>query len=485
MSICGLLVFHQRTYKLYLNEIQTLSQKEYKLWRYIGVGLFLLDHLPIEKLLKPNYPILELFGKQQYSRRVRLFEAERITLFILLVFVALLVALMIGLKSFSLSDVQVLERAPYGEEDQTVHYSYELNMEKVKTNERITIVIPQQSPNQIEKEKALEEFLEDLPQLILNGNESLQHVTKQLNLFQKYKGGDITLSWESQNDRLLLSSGEIRYNNLPLVGEKVEVKGSILFYGLKKDVCYEVTLFQKPLSEDGKREQVIQRIKSQFSRENLVKISQNKITLPEELEEYGAKLKWYAGEKTVSISTILLGGLFSAAGFYWLKTVELKSQVKKREEELLREFPGCINKFTLLMNAGMTFSRAWEKITSDYIQLRQMEGEVSILYEEMLMTLEDIKKGMSEYKAYEAFSQRCKIPEILRFTSLIIQNIKKGSHLLIGALHQQSKEALCIRQDLARKKGEKASTKLIFPMGIMFMAILIIVITPAIISLKL
>lgn len=482
VCVCGLIVYNQWTARIYSDEIIIINPKECKMKRTLGMGLFMVDHLPLEKVFKkPNYAILQLYGRQDYSYRVRLYEGEKISLFILIIFGTLLITLIMAIKSSSYHGVEELERAPYGRGDQTYHYSYELSMKDKTTQEDATIVAPEQLPNAEQRVKTLEDLIEELPKLILNGNRSLEAVTEPLDLIQDYKQGNVTLSWESENERLLLSSGEIRYNNLEREGEKVRIKALINCYGLLKEVSYEVALFHRPLSQEEERLQVINQIKSQLSLRQLRSGDKKNIQLPKSNEQYGAKMKWFNKEKSASIATILLSGFILAVFFYKLKAYELNAQVKKKEEALLREFPGCINKFALLMNAGMTFNRAWEKITIDYIKL----GEKLALYEEMLVTLEDIGKGMSEIKAYEAFGQRCKIPEILRFTALIVQNIKKGSHLLIGALQQQSKEALCLRQDLARKKGEKASTKLIFPMGIMFMAILIIVMTPAIITLKL
>lgn len=484
--ICGLTIYFQWTARLYRRELLKLNAKDHKMKRILGMGLFIVDRLPIEKIFKkPNYSILQLYGRQDYSSRVRLYEGEKIALFILIIMGTLFVACVLVLKNCSFHRVEVLEKAPYGQGNQTYHYAYEIEMKNRITEEAVTIVVPQQKPNMAQQKKTLDLLLEELPGIILNGNNGLEAVNEDLNLIKDYDDGNITLSWESENELLLRDSGEIRYNNLREEGETVKLKSTIHCYGLVKEVNYEVTLFHRPLSQDEERALVINQIKSQLSVEKLRSLVGNEIVLPKTEVNSGAKLKWYNKEKTTSVTKIMIGGLLLAGLFYRLKIYELKSQVRKKEEALLRDFPGCINKFALLMNAGLTFNRAWEKITTDYVRLKQMQGKTLDLYEEMLITLEDIGKGMSEMKAYEAFGQRCKIPEILRFTAMIMQNIKKGSHLLIGALQQQSKEALTIRQDLARKKGEKASTKLIFPMGIMFIAILIIVMTPAIITLKL
>lgn len=485
INICGWIGICLWLNQVYKQEVLSLDKKEYTFWRFICFGLFLVDHLPMEKIIKkPNYHILQLYGRHQYSFRIRLYEAEKMTLITLFIIGTITMMLVLMMKGGSVQPVHELVKAPYGKGDIAQDLSYELETGGERTLENLTVVVPEQIGTQEQNQETLTKILKMLPDLILGDNLSLEHVTKPLNLINSYKNGDMTLVWESQNKEVLLNTGQIRFNNVKEAGEEVTLKGAISYNGLTEEVHYEIVIFPKELSLDERRLKVVQAIEAQLSRENLKANGDQKIPLPTNYKEFEAKMKWYNGQKKVPIILFLMSGLTLSFGLNRVKLYELKQKVKKRQEELLIEFPGCINKFALLMNAGMTFNRAWEKITQDYVKLKQSRGERIILYEEMVITLEDISKGMPEIKAYEAFGQRCKIPEILRFTSLIVQNIKKGSHLLIGALQQQSKEALTIRQDLARKKGEKASTKLIFPMGIMFLAIIIIVMTPAIITLK-
>ncbi len=482
---CVLIVFHFWTLMEYQEELARINPKAYKMKRFLGMGLFLLDqNLMKKRVIKPNYSILQLYGRQAYAERVRLFEAEKIALMILVVFGTILMVLLISIKSLTWHRVEEINKAAYGEGKDVYRYSYELEMSDKTSEEELTIVVPEQKPTVKQRALILEKCLGELPQLIMGSNESLEHVTEPLELISTYESGHLIISWESENRMLLLNNGEIRYNNLKTDGEKVNIKAILTCYEQVKEVVYEVILFHRPLSQQEEREQVVSGIAAQLSQDNLKEVKENDIILPKTYEGYEANVTWFNKKKVTSVGQVLLGGIFLVVLFYQLKIYELKDQVKKRDEALLKEFPSWVNKFALLLNAGMTFKRAWEKIASDYVKNSSMSREKQVLYEEMLMTLEDIEKGMSEIKAYEAFGQRCKCPEILRFTAVIVQNIKKGSHLLIGALQQQAKEALCSRQDYARKKGEKASTRLILPMSIMFVAILIIVMAPVLITLK-
>jgi len=156
---------------------------------------------------------------------------------------------------------------------------------------------------------------------------------------------------------------------------------------------------------------------------------------------------------------------------------KLKSKVKKRRLEIQLEFPDFINKLTLLINAGLTMSKAWEKISVDC----DKEGD---FYAEVDKTIFEIKSGKNESEAFSDFAKRIKTPEISRLMSTIVQNTKRGGTHLVLALRLQSNECWEMRKNAIKRLGEEASTKLLFPMMIMFFAIIIIVITPAIISMQ-
>lgn len=160
-----------------------------------------------------------------------------------------------------------------------------------------------------------------------------------------------------------------------------------------------------------------------------------------------------------------------------LPDLELKNKLKKRKQSIQIDFPEFINKLVLLINAGMTVYGAWEKVIED----NKAEG---VLYKEAELTIAEIKGGKAEVKAYEDFSRRCAISEINKFISILIQNVRKGNPDFIYVLKYQAKECWEMRKNTAKRLGEEASTKLLFPMMIMFAAILLIVVTPAVLQLQ-
>jgi tight adherence protein C len=136
------------------------------------------------------------------------------------------------------------------------------------------------------------------------------------------------------------------------------------------------------------------------------------------------------------------------------------------------EFPDFVNKLVLLINAGMTVNRAWEKIVND-------NKKDTPLQQELRIALLSMKDGTPEAYAIEAFGRRCKIKEIMKFTSVLISNLKKGGAELVPVLVQQSNECWEMRKGAAKELGSTAGVKMMLPMVMLLVAILMVVGCPA------
>ncbi len=207
------------------------------------------------------------------------------------------------------------------------------------------------------------------------------------------------------------------------------------------------------------------------------------------------RLRFYIAEKTVNMIAVvlavtLLGTLpdkldigYMVFAFttliiaFYAPDRKLCERIKRKNFYIQYDFPDFLNKLVLLINAGMTVPRAWERIVGD-------RGNMTPLYEELNVTYLEIRNGKSETAAYEDFARRCRVREITKFVTLIIQNLRKGNGELVSLLKLQSNECWQLRKNMAKRLGEEASTKLILPLMIMFVGILVIVLLPAVMQLK-
>ena len=168
------------------------------------------------------------------------------------------------------------------------------------------------------------------------------------------------------------------------------------------------------------------------------------------------------------ILALIVGIVFSGLAYYYFGTTT-KKKILKRSDELLHDFSEVVSKLALLTNAGMILREAWEEVA--------FAGEGTI-YKEMQTAVNDMNNGQSEIDAIYGFGNRCIIPEIKKFTSTIIRGLTKGNRELVAMLQEQSKEVWQMKKQLVRREGEKAASKLLIPICIMFLGILIMILVP-------
>lgn len=169
-----------------------------------------------------------------------------------------------------------------------------------------------------------------------------------------------------------------------------------------------------------------------------------------------------------SMAAVTIFIMFAFVAFYYYGT-SASDKIKKRSEELLSDFSNVVSKLALLTNAGLIMRDAWADVAYN--------GDTT-LYKEMQISVDEMKNGVSETEAIYHFGNRCIIPEIKKFASTIIQGIEKGNSELTALLQEQSAETWNLKRQLVKREGEKASSKLLIPMFLMFMGILIMVIVP-------
>lgn len=178
----------------------------------------------------------------------------------------------------------------------------------------------------------------------------------------------------------------------------------------------------------------------------------------------------------VDYSFYIFGLILVALIPFWLDK-ELDKKITRKKRAILLDLPELINTLAVLINAGLPLTSALQKIIQEGNTRRP-------LYKELHQLMVEINAGIPLNQAYEDFAQRCKVPEITRFASTVLQNINRGNADLVYVLRLLSQEAWGQRKDIAKKLGEEASSKLVLPMVMVFLAVSIIVLAPAMMSMS-
>lgn len=175
-----------------------------------------------------------------------------------------------------------------------------------------------------------------------------------------------------------------------------------------------------------------------------------------------------------NLKLVMIGALISTMMIWYLDEL-LNDKINSRRDELLRDYPGMLSKLTLLVNAGVPIREAWMKVSAT---------NDGILYQEMRNTAMELSNGIQEVEAYKTFGERCSIKSLRKFSTMMIQNLQKGSNEVVLFLRDMSIEAWEEKKHEVKRKGEKASSKLILPIGLIFFGVLILIVVPIFGSLK-
>ncbi|PKM65695.1 MAG: hypothetical protein CVU95_14000 [Firmicutes bacterium HGW-Firmicutes-2] len=425
----------------------------------------LLTGQELEKLSK-------IYRPKYYEQGVYYYQGNRIGLILLILSLGGFFALVIGNDYEASREMNPIIERPSYDQNPVV---YDLNF-KIEDDESLIGRLPiRVEPKFPEREVAIERLkanFSELEPMMLKGM-SPSNVHEDLFLPKKPFGEEITLRYTSLTTDYLSHEGVLKRDAMER-GTSYDVS-LLVDLGLGEvsmSYVYDFRIRLKEMSGKDFADAI----------EDYVIKTDDRIVLPDTIGESGIPIRWSTQEVGVSGYRIFLVAVLIAILSYVLKKEELDKALVSRKDEILHDFPTVVNKLTMLINAGMTFSNAWQKIVMDHQINKLSKG---ILYEEMMLASHDIKNGIPEIEALESFGKRTQCKEIIRFVAIITQNLKRGSQSMTIALKQLSGEAWTIRTTTARRLGEKASTKLLLPMGISLITVLIIVMVPTFMAMKL
>lgn len=167
---------------------------------------------------------------------------------------------------------------------------------------------------------------------------------------------------------------------------------------------------------------------------------------------------------------MLIVGFFMCALIAACSLQNMKNKLSKRTEECERQLPEVVSTMAVLVNSGMVLREAWNRVA---------ENGIGAFYELMRRTSENMRNGYSDAEALLLFGKTSNSTEIKKFTSALLQSMEKGGAELSVFLARQSSELWSTKRQHMLQSGEKAATKLLLPIVLIFVGIIIIVITAA------
>ncbi len=308
---------------------------------------------------------------------------------------------------------------------------------------------------------------------LLGENDSAEHITQDLFFPESLAEGMVAAEWSVSDYRIIDSSGRVK-------NEDVSEKGTIVRLSAELSYREEIVIYEqyvKVFPPDKNQEEIaLESLKNAVDAADEATCEDTEFVLPAAIGD--VPVTWKEERQNAVCKMLLLLIILTALFLYHDKN-RVREGYMRRQQQLLIDYPQFVSKLSLLLEAGMTIGKAWEKIAIEY---RDSKEEKRYVYEEMLIIYYQMQEGLGEKDAYELFGQRCSLREYLKLSSVITQNLKKGSEGLGELLEAEVRDAFESRKSLAKQRGEEAGTRLLGPMMILMVIVMVIVTVPGIIT---
>lgn len=174
----------------------------------------------------------------------------------------------------------------------------------------------------------------------------------------------------------------------------------------------------------------------------------------------------------------LCAALLFAGSVYIVPDLLLRSRWETVRISFGMDMPNFLDVVCLLLEAGHPLWHAIE-IGADINQ-----SPLCLRIKAALHGSGSAESGQNPELLLEKMTAELQVPIVSSVMSAVIQNSRKGESELVSVLRMQSLFCRNERKLTAEKLGNRASTLLLIPSALVFIAILIMLITPAVMQLK-
>ncbi len=360
-------------------------------------------------------------------------------------------------KLFLRDEKNIIEREEYGGDVIKEEIAYEVS------GENHTVVL-EVSPVRLSEEDFYEKAQKVADDIEKDYLKKGTVISQDIELPLTDAEGVFDISWESNNPELVSSRGRIK---TPLDSHTVKASLTMVisYHDYSASFDYQIELGLGEKSTNQLLEEEVEQALTDLEKKNP---EEKEILIPREINGISISFQ----QEETSGGALMLGILFGT-GIVVINISGISEKGRKRDRELVREYPYFVDSMWLYIESGMNIKRAIQQYVSG------CTSQENILVEELKLTLNQIDNSQAEYTAYENLGARLEVPLYMNLMRHISQNLRMGTKDLRGLMETEVAMSLEARKEAAKKLGEEASTKLIFPMILLLLVIMAIIMVPA------
>ena len=367
-----------------------------------------------------------------------------------------------------LPENRVYERNAFGMGEKEIP----LILEKDGEMKEYSLELEEQSLSSAELNRLYGQFFKTLEENMRGKNPSLKEVSYILKFDDSLEGYPFEISYEPEDPDYIGWDGTFgtAFDRMD-VGESF-VTGIIVTaeYGSYcRSTRYEIHLIRK-----AEKENFFQKTIKSLQKKERKEREENTFQIPKNCGE--VKIRTEKKGKTVGMVLLLCGIflIFLPVHNY----MKLKEEEKDCRKETVKDFPVIVHLLTLYMGAGLSFASSIRRISEDY-QRRQRKKEKKYAFEEIMRMDRQMRMGVSQKEACISWGKKFQETMYHKLSFTLIQTISKGTREARQLMENTERSAFLQRIDRAKKEGEEATTRLLFPMIVLLILVMILIMFPA------
>ena len=251
-----------------------------------------------------------------------------------------------------------LVRPSYGEGD----YEEEMTVdaEGILDGYSYQVVVPERILSKQEEQKLLEAAQQEIDDEFVKNNWEVQ---EKAEIRKNYQEGAVSADWEFEPYDVVDDEGRVVEENIPENG--ILVKAAVTLR-CESSECISERYFRVMPKELDEEHKMIREIENYLKKQSAD--PGDSIKLPEQLN--GKKLIWNTKKEHLSEKILFLGGGIVII-LPFVEQSRKKEREKKRKALLELQYADMVSNLVLLLGAGMTVSKAWNRLTENYMNERQ------------------------------------------------------------------------------------------------------------------
>ena len=408
--------------------------------------------------------------REETERRAERFLLEEgLLLFWGVVILALMVAGFTVYRMAAGSGPASFYRNGFGEGDKEIA----LILRQEEQEEEYSLRLQEKTLSPEEEKKLRHSFFMELEETMAGDNVSLRQTEHPLCFEDRLPGWPFQIRYEPEASQYIYLDGRLGQWD-EIAGEKSCVKTQVTVTAEYEDYqwiqSFDVILTEP---EEERAPTDFERAEAALERQENRMKTQEEYVLPETVSGVGV-------EKKDSFS--VWGLLFPGAGILLFLLIHRISDIKNKEntrrKETMQDFPVIVHLMALYMGAGLSFASAVHRISADYMSGSRSQKKYA--FEEIVRMDARMRLGEGQQDACMWWGRRFKEPVYQKLSLTLLQVMGKGTREGRELMEHMQQEAFRKRMDQARKEGEEASTRLLFPMIVLLAMVMILVMFPAV-----